>query len=448
MRRLSLKIRIFSAALLALLLFIPLAAYALERAYVASLGQAMLERMRVQTLTLISEFEVYNNISSMPEVMINGQFNIPESGLYGVVSNNNLVIWKSLSSMNWPVPEFPSLPKIGEDQFLQVTQNSKHYFLHSYTAEFSSPAGFQTYSFHVFQDRSSFDAEVIHYRTTLWYWLGIISILLLALLVFSFFTALRPIDRLVNEILHIEKGDTDRITDQYPPELEKLKSNLNHLLTTEENQRQRYKNSLGDLAHSLKTPLAVLSGLPELPEQGKAPVEQINNIIQRQLKRAVAGTGSRWNQKTAIKPVTNKLVGAMSKVYRDKELIFKVEMNEDLGFYGDETDLMEILGNLLDNACKAAKSEIIIQATQTQKRLHIGVADDGPGIPEDKRQMLIERGKRLDSYQSGQGIGMALVADLVSAYEGQLNIENGTPEQGLPNGAHISIEFPVQNSQP
>lgn len=424
-------------------MFIPLAAYALERAYVASLGQAMLERMRVQTLTLISEFEVFNNISSMPEIMINGQFNMPESGLYGVVTNGKMVLWKSTSSMNWPVPDFLTIPAIGEDQFVQVEQNSKHFFLHSYTAEFSSPVGFESYTFHVFQDRSSFDAEVIHYRTTLWYWLGIISVLLLALLVFSFFTALRPIHRLVNEILNIEKGDANRITDQYPPELEKLKSNLNHLLTTEENQRQRYKNGLGDLAHSLKTPLAVLSGLPELPEQGREPVEQINNIIQRQLKRAVAGTGSRWNQKCSVKPVVNKLVAAMSKVYRDKSLNFVVEVNHEIGFYGDETDLLEMLGNLIDNACKAAQSKVVVRAKQSKNRLYIGVADDGPGIPEDKRQMLIERGRRLDSYQSGQGIGMAVVADLVSAYEGHLNIENGKPELNLPSGAHISIEFPT-----
>ena len=453
MRKLSLKFRIFSAALLALLFFIPLAAYALERAYVASLGQAMLERMRVQTLTLISEFELYNNASSMPEVMINGQFNIPESGLYGLVSGDDVIIWKSLSSMNWAMPRIPSSPEVGQEQFLEITHLDQEYFLHSYTAEFLSQNGFQSYTFHVFQDRSSFNIEVIHYRTTLWYWLGIIAFLLLALLTFAFFTALRPIDRLVKEISRIEKGDSNRITDQYPAELERLKSNLNHLLNTEENQRQRYKNSLGDLAHSLKTPLAVLSGIPELPEQGRAPVEQINSIIQRQLKRAVAGTGSRWNQKCAVSSVAIKLVNAMEKVYRDAELDFDLNVPDTTTFYGDETDLLELLGNLIDNACKAAVSFVYVYAEVSQSRLRIGVADDGPGIAPSQRQLLIERGKRLDSYQSGQGIGMAVVADLVSAYEGQLYIGNGTDSDDkqnplsrtLPKGAHIYVDFPLPN---
>ncbi|UAA37357.1 ATPase [Paraneptunicella aestuarii] len=438
MKRLSLKIRIFSAALLALLLFIPMIAYALERAYVGSLSHAMLERMRVQTLTLISEFEIIGNISNMPELIINGQFNLPESGLYGIITHGNTVIWKSLSSMNWPVPMVPSLPAVGEDQFIQIQQNSRTFFLHTYTAEFSNGEEFRTFNFHVFQDKRSFDAEVMHFRTTLWYWLGIISIILLTLLYFTLQTALRPIGRLVNEILRIEKGNANRITDQYPTELEKLKSNLNHLLNTEENQRQRYKNSLGDLAHSLKTPLAVLSGLPDLPAQGREPVEQINNIIQRQLKRAVAGTGSRWNQKTLIRPIAQKLCSAMSKVYRDKDIDFELNITKDIGFFGDETDLMEMLGNLVDNACKAAESKVIIEAKRTDSQLSICVADDGPGIPEDKRQLLIERGKRLDSYESGQGIGMAVVSDLVSAYEGRLLIDNG-----MLGGAVITMEFPL-----
>jgi len=446
MKRISLKVRIFSAALLALLLFIPLAAYALERAYVASLTQAVLERMRVQTLTLISEFEVFDAVSNMPDVIINGQFNIPESGVYGVISSGNLIIWRSQSSMNWVVPTFQLVPKVGEEMFVEVDHNAKQFFVHSYTAEFSSPRGFRAYTFHVFQDKSSFDAEVIHYRHTLWYWLGVIAILLLGLLVFSLFTALRPINRLVQDISSIEKGESERLTEQYPPELESLKTNLNHLLTTEENQRQRYKNSLGDLAHSLKTPLAVLSGLPNLPEQGKEPVEQINNIIQRQLKRAVAGTGSRWNQKANVKHIVDKLVSAMSKVYREKELSFVVDVPKNLGFFGDETDLLELLGNLVDNACKAAETEVLIRATQSKMRLHIAVADDGPGIPPDERQALIERGHRLDSYKSGQGIGMAVVADLVCAYEGHLNIDNGTEEQGLPPGAVISVDFPCHQS--
>ena len=439
MKRLSLKIRIFSAALLALLLFIPMIAYALERAYVGSLGHAMLERMRVQTLTLISEFELVGNVTSMPEAIINGQFNLPESGLYGVITHGNTVIWKSLSSMNWPVPLIPTLPKVGEDHFIQIQQNSRNFFLHTYTAEFYAEDDFKTYSFHVFQDRRSFDAEVMHFRTTLWYWLGIIAAILLTLLLFSLHTALRPISRLDNEVKRIEKGKANRLTEQYPPELEILKANLNHLLETEESQRQRYKNSLGDLAHSLKTPLAVLSGLPDLPSQGKEPVEQINNIIQRQLKRAVAGTGNR-HQQTPIHPIAKKLCNAMSKVYRDKELDFELNIDEQLGFYGDETDLMEMLGNLVDNACKAAQSKVLIQTNKSETKLSICVADDGPGIPEDKRQLLIERGRRLDSYESGQGIGMSVVADLVSAYEGQLHISNG-----MLGGAVITLEFPVQS---
>ena len=452
MSRLSLKVRIFSAALLALLFFIPLVSFALERAYVNSLTLAMLERMRVQTLTLISEFELVDNVSNMPELIINGQFNLPGSGIYGVVSSGNSVIWKSQSSMNWPVPLFPQLPNVGEDQFIQLEQNSRHFFLHSYTAEFGWDGEFRSYSFHVFQDSRSFDAEVLHFRTTLWYWLGIVAVILIALLLFSLQTALRPIGRLVSEIHRIEKGKSSRVMDQYPTELETLKANLNHLLNTEEKQRQRYKNSLGDLAHSLKTPLAVLSGMNDLPVQGREPVEQINNIIQRQLKRAVAGTGSRWNQQTPITPIAEKIRTAMDKVYQDKHLWIGLDIADSASFFGDATDLMEMLGNLVDNACKAADTTVFIKTVHSEQTLAIIVADDGPGIPEDKKAVLLERGKRLDSYESGQGIGMSVVADLVAAYEGRLEINNGFEacvdgEHFDISGAAIQLVFPLGQAQ-
>lgn len=439
MKPISLKVRTFTAALIALLFFIPLMNYALQQAYSASIHQATFERLRLLSLTLISEFEIEGKEVYMPELMIHGEFNLPDSGIYAIIHNYDNLVWKSMSAINWRWPKIQTFPLPGKSQFVVIPddENKITYFRYSYTAEFETDLGLSPVAFHVFMDKATYDEEIARFESTLLNWLGIIAALLLLLLLFTLNTALRPINKLVNEIASIKKGSHTRITHQYPPELETLKNNLNHLLSTEENQRERYKNSLGDLAHSLKTPLAVLSGLRNLPDEGREPVTQIDQIIQRQLKRAVAGAGSRWNQSTPVNTVIEKLTIAMEKVYADKFILIEHDIAPNTEFCGDATDLMELLGNLMDNACKAAKQRVLIEVRQTDKYLELSVSDDGPGIPEDKQHLLLERGKRLDSYESGQGIGMAIVSDLVSAYEGQLAM--GTSEF---QGARITVTFP------
>jgi two-component system sensor histidine kinase PhoQ len=441
-RNLSLRLRSFAAAVLALLIFIPLTAVTLEQAFNGSLSQSMLQQLRVQSLTLISEFELDNTGSEaeMPEQLYNDQFNIPDSGLYAFIQSHEGVLWQSLSTLNWQQqPQF-SAPVIGAEVFIENFSMQNDYFLYAYTAEFESSEGYLPVSFYILQDKQVFNTEKSKFANTLWNWLGLIALLLLILLLISLNAALLPISRLNKQIRQAESGQLKRIDQHYPPELEKLKNSINNLLDTEQQQRSRYKNSLSDLAHSLKTPLAVLSGTAGLPEQAKEPISQINLQIQRQLKRAVAGTTSTFEQAVEIKPIVDKLFNAMDKVYADKKLTLTYDFqHQALGFNGDMTDLMEMLGNVLDNACKAAVKQVTLSVLTSLNTLLIHIEDDGPGIPKDKRKQLLERGTRLDSYKEGQGIGMAVVADLVSAYQGQLEIK-----QSDLGGVKLTLIFPIK----
>ncbi|WP_353369188.1 ATP-binding protein [Aliiglaciecola sp. NS0011-25] len=436
MIRLSLRLRSFAAALLALLLFIPLGAMTLEQAYTDSLSQSMLEQLRVQSLTLISEFEMVDGEPEMPEQLFNDKLNIPGSGLYAFIKINDDVVWQSLSTLNWSEQPQLDAPIIGKEIFLAEFSLDADYFLYSYTAEFEGNVDFEPVSFFIVQDKLTFEKERDAFSNTLWYWLGFLALLLLIVLIASLNMALSPINTLIGQIKKTEEGDIERLQQTYPPELEKLKRSINHLLDTEQQQRSRYKNSLSDLAHSLKTPLAVLAGNPNLPSSANEPLSQINNIIQRQLKRAVAGAGSGWDQAVSVLPIVQKLQSAMAKVHADKDLSISLQIPENCQFKGDQTDLMELLGNLMDNACKAAKSKVKVSAQQTNKLLRITVEDDGNGIEPQHRQELLHRGKRLDSYQEGQGIGMAVVTDLISAYHGKMEITDSTL-----GGAKIEMTF-------
>ncbi|WP_088329007.1 ATP-binding protein [Lacimicrobium sp. SS2-24] len=424
MTRWSLKRRSLVAAILVLTIFLPLAALVLEQAFSNSLSQSMEEQLRLQNLGLISEFEVIGGEIQMPEQLFNNSLNIPGSGTYAMISMHKLPLWESNSTLSWT--EIPELerPVVGKEQFISTELPQGHFFQFSYTAEFEDSGFMFPVTFHILQDRQLFDQEVGAFRTTLWRWLGLIFVLLIALLVFSLYAALRPISELVSQISETEAGNRDRLSGAFPPELERLKSSLNHLLDSELQQRQRYHNSLGDLAHNLKTPLALLKGNEQVMASAGEPVEQIDNIISRQLKRAVAGAGSGWQQKVALAPLLRQLSQAMNKVYADKHLNIELRLDSEGELAADKTDLMELCGNLLDNACKAAKEQVIIGLHQHGKALHLTIEDDGPGIAADKREQILNRGTRLDSYASGQGFGMTIVMDLITAYHARLDIED------------------------
>ncbi|MDU0355877.1 ATP-binding protein [Paraglaciecola aquimarina] len=439
MQNLSLRLRTFAAALLTLLIFIPLAAFTLEKAFNSSLTQSMLQQLRVQSLSLISEFEFENGKVVMPEQLYNDQFNLPDSGLYAFIQSEKGILWQSLSTLHWQTAPTLSRPNTGDELFIEHFDFNDDYFIYAYTAEFDNVDDYQAVSFTILQDKAIFNAEKQKFANTLWKWLALMAILLLLLLLISLNAALLPISKLNRQIVQAEKGQLKRIDQTYPPELETLKTSINHLLDSEEQQRSRYKNSLSDLAHSLKTPLAVLSGNSQLPHDAKEPIQQIDQQIQRQLKRAAAGASSAFESAVEIKPLVEKLLNAMAKVYLDKNITLHFEQHQhSIYLQADTTDVMEILGNLVDNACKAAKQKVLVSTFSMSNKIAISVEDDGAGIPADQRQALLKRGTRLDSYKEGQGIGMAVVSDLVAAYQGKLEIDKS--ELG---GARITISFTV-----
>ena len=138
-----------------------------------------------------------------------------------------------------------------------------------------------------------------------------------------------------------------------------------------------------------------------------------------------------------VAPVLNSILNAMGKVYHDKHIQFSSDCSEKVAFLGDKTDLMEILGNIIDNACKACRNQVDIKVSAPKKRvLLITISDDGPGIPEHRRSDLLTRGTRLDTYEAGHGVGMAIVSDLVESYHGKMTIDSA--ELG---GAKFTIEF-------
>ena len=443
MRQLSLRLRSIFLAIVLLALFAPFTVVILDEAYTDSLTQAKMSELRLMNLGLLSAFELDGDLPYMPEILYEEQLNLPGSGYLGVIVFRDEVIWQSASALEYTFSPPAIDVAVGNELFLDsytpTFEEESQFFVYAFTAEFASSRDFEPVRFYIFNNKALFEAERNTFLSTTWQWIVTLCIALLVFIIIGISLVLQPVRKLIDEISQTSSGNKRELESRYPVEFDSLKESINGLLQTEAAQRARYKNSLGDLAHSLKTPLAVASGNSNLPTEVKESLQQIDRIIKRQLKRASAGK-SGWQQAIDVLPVLHKLADAMDKVYQDKALTIEFDMDDNIQFRGDETDFMELCGNLLDNACKAAQDKIVISAKTNEGWLTINVEDDGPGIPDDKKVLLLGRGTRLDTYTEGHGIGMALATDLVSIYEGRMLIKDSAL-----GGARIVIQFPNHN---
>ena len=276
---------------------------------------------------------------------------------------------------------------------------------------------------HIAKSQQDFMAAQKAFRQQLLVWLVIIAAGFAAIMWWWLSWTLKPLKQLTSELKIIEQGESESVDGQYPIEVQPAISQLNDLLSNEQTQRLRYRNALADLAHSLKTPLATIASAEAVSLEVQQEVNKINQIVEHQLKRAQSAGQSAWRLSVDIKPCVEKLLAAMAKIYRDKAIVTSVNIPEHAKFKGDEADLMEILGNLIDNAFKAASAEVFVSVKCNNRELNIQVADDGVGISADERDSIMQRGVRVDTYEQGHGIGLAIVRDLVNSYQGEVQIK-------------------------
>lgn len=265
--------------------------------------------------------------------------------------------------------------------------------------------------------------------------MGFVAVLGVYLFLFTMFLrlwGLMPMRKVAQELDNIKAGAAEKLTGLYPAEILGLTDSINRLIISERAQQERYRNSLGDLAHSLKTPLAVLVGAAEqkdLPGEFKKDMQdqvlRMRQIIDYQLQRAAAG------RTTLTAPVhvgksLQRLANTLFKAYAEKNVKYTQEVEPGVVFLGDEGDFLEMFGNLMENAFKWCGGEVTVKAFHhsgnDKFQLEIEVHDNGPGVPEDKIQSVLTRGFRVDEAVSGQGIGLSVVKEIIHAYKGKLEI--------------------------
>ncbi|HEY9200388.1 MAG TPA: ATP-binding protein [Gammaproteobacteria bacterium] len=422
----SLNRRIILSASLVLLIFITLTAAALNRAFIESSETALRDKLTSQLYALLAAAEVSDSEILMPSNELDALLGLPSSGVYASIINQaGDTLWQSSSALGATLPT-PQWLQSGDKRFQQNRVDNHNYYSFAYGINWLEENDSLALTFNITTDLASFNQQLADYRNTLWGWLSAMALLLLISQALILRWGLRPLRRVGDELNRIEAGEQQQIEHDYPSEIEQLTRNINQLLQHEREQKTRYRNALGDLAHSLKTPLAVLqSGLNADSEVDAAMQEQIsrmNAIVEYQLQRAATAGSSSSAQSLDVKSVLQRMLDSLSKVYRDKAIELQINVDEQLRFKGDEGDLMELLGNLLDNAYKWAKQRIEVSAEAQGKKLLLRVMDDGPGIPASQAETLLKRGMRADQSVAGHGIGLSIVGNIVDAYQGTLSI--------------------------
>ena len=430
----TLNRRIILSASLVLAIFITLTAITLERAFVSSSETALRDTLSSQLYALMAVAEVENDNVTMPSDELDALLGLPQSGKYAYVTDTNgKILWQSSSALG-ATPPLPVRLASGISRFTQSSVSSEEYYSFAYGIDWSSENSNIALTFNITTDLQTFNKQIEKYRKTLWTGLITMALFLLISQAFILRWGLSPLRKVGDELNRIESGEQEKIEDNYPQEIEQLSSNINLLLQQERDQKTRYRNALGDLAHSLKTPLAVIQS--SIDKNGGEPnttsdqVKQMNSIVEYQLQRAATAGSTGIGKQVNILSVVNRMLESLQKVYSEKEMQLSIDIDESVTFRGDEGDLMELLGNLLDNAFKWAKHKIEIKASTTKQQLHIIINDDGPGIEQDKVSMLLQRGERADQKVAGHGIGLSIVKNIVDAYHGSLLLQK-SPAGGV-----------------
>ena len=441
----SLKRQFLSRSALASIVVMLTSMLLVDISYRSELKQSSYDQLRLHIYTLLSVAQEDSQGLYLPSVLTNPRFNTNDSGVWAMVLNaNQHILWQSLSLNE--VPDNLRLKQTTGRWFYQeYTVDDRAYFILSYKVSWETEIGAQEYYFVAAEDERLFRSEVSDFR--LWLFGGF-SLITLSLLVIQSLVLRRsflPITSLENEITAMENGFQSHVEKTYPSELVGVIRNLNTLIEKEHKQREKYRESMADLAHSIKTPLSVirgeLRGYSDNPAL-KTAIERIDQSIEYQLRRAVISGHTLLSKGTKVSEALTDLLEVLEKVYTDQPKNILIDVAAEAVFYGDENDLLEILGNLLDNAYKYSTTTIKIAAKQHDHQFTLSVDDDGKGVEQGDARRIMQRGARLDSQGLGQGIGLAIVANIVNSYEGKIEVF-----QSSLGGAKFLLTFPFRDQQ-
>ena len=453
----SLSSRLLISVSVLLLLFFGATVAVLNTAFTEAGEQARRDILDGHLVTLLADAEPDGDAElALPSRLREPRFGQIGSGLYGELRNEEgAVIWRSKSALGLKIPD-GTVPEIGNQLFArEALADDTPLLTLSLAVEWEFDDGeSKSYVFKVAESLDSFNAQVAGFRGQLFGWFaGVAATMLLA---FSLLLRglMKPLRKIEAEIGEIEGGSRVSLSDRFPAELTGVARNMNLLIDSERARSDRYRVTLDNLAHSLKTPLAAMRALlgaqqsEQFGDRYNEQIDRMDEIVRYQLRKPATPVSEKSVlQSVHVEKEVTRLIDGLKKVYHDKAPEFDVSIESGMQFRGDTGDFLELAGNLLDNACKWCDKKVRISvvpsvgASAIASGMVLAVSDDGPGIPQDAADALLQRGMRLDEATPGHGIGLAVVKDIAHSYGGQLSIQ----ESKL-GGAEITVSIPPVTS--
>jgi len=395
--------------------------------------QSLISRLEHDMEDILAALTVQDGRLTLKQDRLPAIYRRPFSGHYFqlLIPGENLLRSRSLWDERLPVENAGLISELAGPADQRLLVLSRYFSVHSRKVLLS-----------VAEDTSWQQASSLRFQQHLLLFSLLALLLLLAVQIWLIRRGLKPLTALRTELERLERGETKLLKLDAPAEIAPLVAEINRLLMLLKQRLTRSRHALGNLAHALKTPLSrILQILERLPsgEERQDMIGLLNSIrhrIERELSRArMAGRSP-----VGFWPNPNRdlrdLAATLEAVHRKTGLIH-LDVPENLRISADREDMMELIGNLLDNACKWAESRVRLRV-HSDGSVHIDIEDDGPGMSEDEWRMALNRGTRTDEQTPGHGLGLAIVRDVVAAYQGSLDIRRS----GELNGLHVMVTLP------
>jgi signal transduction histidine kinase len=459
MRFNSLAFRLFATSAAWTLLVLPLAGYLIYSLYREDVQLSFDAQLKkLLTALAVDSMNTTGNVPVTPQNLYEPLFEVTHSGWYWQVRPIDGAAGRTLVS---PSLASEILPSPYDRKFPTDTTGTRWMNVPGPTGEtirilevIDTPGhepSMTKYSVIVAGPLNWLEATVATFRNRLSTALSLFGLGLLAVTLFQVRFGLLPLRRIEKGLTSIRSGHAAKLEGQLPAEIEPLQVELNALIQSNNEIVDRARTQVGNLAHALKTPLAVITNearedkspfAVKVAEQAQIMRDQVGHYLDRARMAASAGAIGRV---TPFEATAGPLVRALERINRDKGISILMAVPPDAKFQGEKQDLEEMLGNLLDNACKwgrkrvQLKAAIVIPDAKTKaKRLVVTVEDDGPGLTAEQRAKIGKRGMRLDESKPGSGLGLSIVSDLAASYRGSMSLDASS--QG---GLLVRLELPA-----